>query len=155
MPTAKLNLSKVRGRDAFYIEDHDSYLEIVAELVRGAQVGRQDRIVFTRKCVLHKSPMVHYRANLLVTGSGSNSHKFYDMILNSNLEDEGTTVNNIGVLRVRIPVDQHALEGWTKARTGTTYTVHSIMLGSDYLADLCLSRWNAEGATTMPKWAMA
>jgi hypothetical protein len=117
-------------------------------------MGRQDRIVFTRKYVLHKSPMVHYRATLLVTGCGSNSHKFCDVILNSNLEGEGI-VNNIGVLRVRIPVNQHALEGWTKARTGTTYTVHSFMLGSDYLADLCLSRWNAEGATTMPKWALA
>ena len=149
MPTAKLNLSKVRGRDAFYIEDHDSYLEIVAELARGVQMGRRDRIVFTRKYVLHKSPAVHYRASLLVTGSGSNSHKFCDVVLNSNLEG---VVN--GVLRVPIPVDQHALEGWTKARTGTTYTVHSFMLGPDYLADLCLSRWNAEEATTMPRWAL-
>ena len=150
-----MNLSKVRGRDALYIEDHDSHLEIVAELVRGAQIGRGDRIVFSRKSVLHKSPMVHYRATLLVTGS--NAHKFCDAIIHSKVKDslkrDGIDTAT-GVLRLRIPVDETSLERWRKAKTGTTYTVHSFMIESAYLVDLCVSRWNAEGAKTIPTWAV-
>ncbi len=34
-------LSRIRGKDAFRLEDHGSHLEVVAELVRGAQPGRR------------------------------------------------------------------------------------------------------------------
>jgi hypothetical protein len=159
--------SKLRGKDAFHIEDHDSYLEIVAELVRGAQLGRKDKLMFARKVALHKSASVHYKAQLKVIRSRIKGREFCGAMmsstLNAKLENAEVTVTG-GVLRVRVPVTEAERMRWVRARTGATYTVVDFLLPadlrfgnsgcSDFSASLSVVRWEADGARKLPIWVL-
>jgi hypothetical protein len=130
--------SKLRGKHAFRIEDHDSHLEIVAELVRGAQLGRKDRFTLSREAVLHKSPAVHYKAELKVLRSRLKGREFCRAMMSSTLKaklENAEVAVTAGVLCARVPVTDADRMRWDQARTGTTYTVVDFLLPADLRFD--------------------
>jgi hypothetical protein len=157
----------LRGKDAFRVEDFGPHLDITAELIRGAQLGRKDRLVFSRIVVLHSSPTVHYRVSLKVCHDGPNGDRFVRVMQGATLTG---TLNGVevcltdGVLRVQVPVAGLYREHWTNSKNGTAYIVVSFTLPTDfrlgdaglhdYMASLCVSRWNAQGASLVPGWVL-
>ena len=161
-------MPSVRGNDAFRMEDCGTYLQITAELVRGAQLRRKDGRVFKRVAILRGNPRVMYRASLSISCTTDTVPRFQTAVqesrINGSLDGVDVALTD-GVLRCRVPVSSSHVQDWTRTRTtGTKYIlVHFTLptyyrLGeqgrSDYVVELCVSRWSADESELVPSWVL-
>jgi hypothetical protein len=125
----------LRRKGTFRIEHIDSQLRVMAALVRGAQIGRKDRLVFSRSAVLQVSDPLSYKVSLKISHSGFQGNRFVSAMKECNLKGAlGYVQVSVasGVLDVQIPITDGHRSEWIQARSGNTYTVIHFTLPTDF-----------------------
>ena len=131
----------IRGQKAFslLINPSGDSIEMSAELLLGAQVGRSDRFIFSRKAQCKTSAGV-FKGSLRVILSPKSivNPKLVDQYL-KRLEDlagqvmvpgaQATLAN--GRLSIHFPSTATYRRHWTKARSGNRYIVANMWIGVD------------------------